>query len=318
MEMEREPIGLVRGNTDPKLVWHGVRVWETFEGSAQILPEVPIIGEFDLKDTVLYALKPDSHPGEFEVHLVYDGTMEMWVDAPENPLTIRRGFGIMTRPGQLHGGVHESLRPARWTWLRFVFPAEKKQALPGISAVETFRIRNLLAQSRTPVFSYSHELGDCLRRLLEEHRRGLVDVQTAARGVFLEFLAWLQRDLLRASNTGVPSGVKISPEIQRSITYVDRNIGMSFSVDQMAEAACLSPSQFRRLFHEQMGLGPHDYLVHRRVENSKGMLLNSKKSVTDIALDLGFASSAHFAAVFRRFVGITPSQFREQRNTLAK
>ena len=90
----------------------------------------------------------------------------------------------------------------------------------------------------------------------------------------------------------------------------------SFSIDQMADAACLSASQFRRLFHEQTGQSPHDYLVRRRVECSKEMLKESKKSITDIAMDMGFASSAHFASVFRRFVGIAPLQFREQQKTV--
>ena len=310
--MIKNPLGLVQGNTDPKLVWHGIKAWETFEGPTQILPEVPIIGEFDLKDTVLYALKPDRHIGEFEVHLVYHGVMEVWVDSPEQPLIINRGSGVITRPGQLHGGVHEALQPARWMWIRIAFPTDKSGFLPGISSRETHRIRQDLAGVATPTFRFSHELGDCLRRLLDEHRRGLPGMQTAARGIFLEFLVWLHRDLLHAPQPPTVARPMLSPEIKRGIEYADKNLGMSFSIDQMADAACLSASQFRRLFHEQTGQSPHDYLVRRRVECSKQMLKESKKSITDIALDMGFASSAHFASVFRRFVGITPLQFREQ------
>jgi len=316
MAVIKNPLGLVQGNTDPKLVWHGIKAWETFEGPTQILPEVPIIGEFDLKDTVLYALKPDRHIGEFEIHLVYHGVMEVWVDSPANALVITRGGGLITRPGQLHGGVHEALQPARWMWIRIAFPPDKSGFLPGISSRETNRIKQGLAEVANPTFRFSHELGDCMRRLLDEHRRALPGVQTAARGIFLEFLVWLHRDLLHAAQPPAASGAQLSPEIKRGIEYADKNLGRSFSIDQMADAACLSASQFRRLFHEQTGQSPHDYLVRRRVECSKEMLKESKKSITDIAMDMGFASSAHFASVFRRFVEIAPLQFREQQKTV--
>ena len=309
--------GAVRDIT-PDVIWPGLRRWDIFEGPTRILPEVPLIGEVDLKNMVPDALKADRHLGQFEVHLVYDGIREMWLNAPETPFTIRCGFGIVIQPGQWHGGVQEALYPARYIAIRFRIPKSNTAALPGISPCQTAKIRQTLEQVKAPDFIYSPELGECLRRLLDEHRQRGPGMEAAARGFFLEFLAWLQRDLLRAAGAVTTGGGMISPKIKRSMEYVDNNIGTSFSINSMAEAADLSPSQFRRIFHEEMGLRPHDYLARRRVEMAKKMLLDTKQSVTDIAMELGFASGAHLALAFRRFVGTAPLQFRTQRGTKAQ
>jgi AraC-like DNA-binding protein len=295
-------------------IWPGLRCWDIFEGPKRILPEVPFVGEFNLKNVVPDALKADRHIGQFEVHLIYDGIRELWIDVPENILSIRSGYGIILQPGQWHGGARNAQYRAWYNSIRFQIPCGRAAALPGMSPRQTAEIRRTIAGVETPIFNFSSVLGDSLRKLIDEHRNRDIGMQVATRGAFLEFLAWLQRDLLRSQNAvdrrgGIPA---LSPEIQNSLDYLEKNIGISLSVKNMAEAAGLSTSRFRRLFHKQMGLSPHDYLARRRVELSKIILRTDKKSVTDVAMDLGFASAAHFALVFRRYVGVAPSQWRNQ------
>ncbi len=297
-----------------KIVWPGMRRWDIFEGPTRILPEVPFIGEFDLKNVVPNVLKADHHADQFEVHLIYDGIRELWVDAPENILSIRSGFGIILQPSQWHGGAMDAQYPAWYNSIRFKIPIGKAATLPGVSLRQIAKIRQTLERVETPIFKFSSVLGNSLRRLLDEHRQRDRGMEVAARGAFLEFLAWLQRDLLRLQDTGSVNKTTSEPsaQIKNSLTYLEENLGTSFSVENMAEAAGLSPSRFRRLFHSQMGLSPHDYLARRRVELSKPLLRTGKKSVTEVAMDMGFASAAHFALVFRQFVGMAPSQWRNR------
>lgn len=308
------------GGDRSKVIWPGLWRWDIFEGPTRILPEVPLIGELDLKNVVPDALKADRHIGQFEVHLVYDRIRELWLDTPETPFTVRRDFGIIIQPGQLHGGVREAQYPAWYIAIRFRIPEGRTAMLPGISPRQTAEIRQALTSVENPIFKFSSELGSALHHLLDEHRQRRLGMEVAARGFFLEFLAWLRRDLQRApcSQSTAAAGAgsaALSPEIARGLAYLERNIGISLSVDKIAEAAGVSPGRFRRIFHEQIGLSPHDYLARRRVELSKSMLADSQRSVTDVAMDLGFASSAHFALVFRRFVGMAPAQFRDHGKT---
>ena len=302
------------GRNSAKGIWPGLRCWDIFEGPTRILPEVPFVGEFNLKNVVPDALKADRHIGQFEVHLIYDGIRELWIDVPENILSIRSGFGVLLRPGQWHGGVRNAQYRAWYNSIRFQIPSGRAAALPGMSSRQTVELRRAIVRMQTPIFNFSSALGDSLRRLIDEHRNREIGMQLATRGAFLEFLAWLQRDLLRSQSAAEKRGdiPVLSPEIQNSLDYLEKNIGISLSVKSMAEAAGLSTSRFRRLFHKQMGLSPHDYLARRRVELSKIILRRDKKSVTDVAMNLGFASAAHFALVFRRYVGVAPSQWRNQ------
>jgi AraC-like DNA-binding protein len=73
-------------------------------------------------------------------------------------------------------------------------------------------------------------------------------------------------------------------------------------------------SQFRRA----TGLRPHEYLLRRRIEHAKRLLLESKHNVLDVALRCGFRTQAHFTTVFKRFVGETPYCWRKKRMSIDK
>jgi AraC family transcriptional regulator len=77
----------------------------------------------------------------------------------------------------------------------------------------------------------------------------------------------------------------------------------------------MGPRQFERLFVRSMGLPPHQYILRRRIAGSKDLLLNSQLSLAEISDRLGFHNQAHFATTFRNKVGVSPSAFRERRNS---
>ena len=61
------------------------------------------------------------------------------------------------------------------------------------------------------------------------------------------------------------------------------------------------------------GLTPNDYLLKLRIDEAKRRLCHgADQSVTDLAFDLGFSSSQYFSTVFKKFTGLTPSQYRAQ------
>jgi AraC family transcriptional regulator len=70
----------------------------------------------------------------------------------------------------------------------------------------------------------------------------------------------------------------------------------------------MSPYHFLRLFRDSSGLTPHQYLVYRRVEMAKSMLLRDDLSVAEVAQRLGFADQSHFTRHFRRLTGAPPGQ----------
>ena len=78
------------------------------------------------------------------------------------------------------------------------------------------------------------------------------------------------------------------------------------TLDQLADAACLSVNHFIRAFHQQTGVTPHRHVVLRRLERGITLLKKPGKSVAEVADGVGFATPAHFVATFRRTMGVTP------------
>jgi AraC family transcriptional regulator len=72
----------------------------------------------------------------------------------------------------------------------------------------------------------------------------------------------------------------------------------------------LSRCHFCRSFKASFGLSPHKYHSSRRVERAKLLLADLDRSVTDIALEVGFSETSSFTAVFRKLVGYAPTGYR--------
>ena len=99
-------------------------------------------------------------------------------------------------------------------------------------------------------------------------------------------------------------------QLRRAIELLESNLTGTPSLHQLAAHVGLSPTHFCTAFRQSTGHPPHRYLLHRRVAHAQSLLTRSHLSLTEIALSSGFASSSHFANVFRRIAGTTPSAWR--------
>jgi AraC family transcriptional regulator len=107
------------------------------------------------------------------------------------------------------------------------------------------------------------------------------------------------------SRSGLPKW-----RLKRVAAYVDENIGEAITLAGMAAAAGLSRMHFAAQFRIATGIRPHEFVMRRRIEHAKQMLLETRDSLVQVALSVGFQTQAHFTTVFRRFVGDTPYQWR--------
>ena len=113
------------------------------------------------------------------------------------------------------------------------------------------------------------------------------------------------------SRSGSPSlpGYKL-----RQITdWMAEHVAEEFNLDRLAGQAGLSKFYFNRLFKSAMGMSPSRYHINLRMDGAKRLLRETKKSVVDVALDVGYANPSHFAQLFRRETGLSPSDYRRQR-----
>lgn len=99
--------------------------------------------------------------------------------------------------------------------------------------------------------------------------------------------------------------------INRVIDHIRGNLDRPLKLDELARVACFSEFHFHRIFRAVSGETLNHFTNRVRLEKAARLLRFSGRSVTDIALDCGFSSSATFSRAFRSSYDTTPSQFRK-------
>ena len=82
------------------------------------------------------------------------------------------------------------------------------------------------------------------------------------------------------------------------------------SIDELADAARMSPSHFIRAFGRTTGVTPHQYVLTHRIERAMGLLAEPGRSIAEVADGVGYGSPSHFVASFKRRLGMTPGAYR--------
>ena len=102
----------------------------------------------------------------------------------------------------------------------------------------------------------------------------------------------------------------LDQRMARVCDYIEAHLGEKLELAEMAAVACLSPFHFLRSFKAIIGDTPHQYVVRRRVERAKAMIVGSQLPLADVAYAVGFSSQAHMTSAFKAAYGTTPAKFR--------
>jgi AraC family transcriptional regulator len=92
------------------------------------------------------------------------------------------------------------------------------------------------------------------------------------------------------------------------IDFIESNLDQRLTLDELAALAQLSVPHFKVLFRETLGMPVHRYVVQRRVERAKALLLQGKLSASQVALETGFSHQSHMAHWMSRLLGLTPRE----------
>jgi len=103
------------------------------------------------------------------------------------------------------------------------------------------------------------------------------------------------------------------------IDYINENLDQVLSLEKMAKIACYSQFHFHRLFRTVIGETINKYIQRLRVEKAAvQLILNPKKTITEIALDCGFSSSQSLAKVFNHYFKMSASKWRTNHFNISK
>lgn len=127
-------------------------------------------------------------------------------------------------------------------------------------------------------------------------------------GIFLAArLAQVAGEKTRKSQAANPLDRRRAVE---TALWIDAHAHQPLDLDATAREAGLSSFHFLRIFGKVLGVTPHQYLIRARLRRAAGLLAQHSLSITDVALEAGFADLSNFVRTFHRAAGVSPRGFR--------
>lgn len=117
----------------------------------------------------------------------------------------------------------------------------------------------------------------------------------------------------RARPAPRPTGGLSTKQLVRVTDYVEAHLGGDLSLLPLARLAGVSASHFRVLFKRAAGVPVHQYVIRRRVERARALIVEGELTMSQIALEAGFSHQSHMARCMRQVLGVTPSHIGRPR-----
>lgn len=105
----------------------------------------------------------------------------------------------------------------------------------------------------------------------------------------------------------------LTPPIVETISYIEKSYYQNPSLEETANVAGFSPAYFSRLFHTQMGKSYSEYLSSVKLHHASILLVQTDKSIMEIAQETGFCHGNYLNELFKKKMGMTPGQFRKRK-----
>ena len=245
------------------------------------------------------------HTHDFiEIVYVCDGIANHCVNGVEYEL--KRGDLLFINYGATH-----SFKPnGEVTYIRLVFYPETIEE--HVSLQNAFGVLTLTAFQE--IFNEDHgviaflgtartEIEELLNSMLKESEGSQI-LREMALDAYMELLIL---KLIRKVS-GEIDGDDIWPDISR---YIEENLDQDLSLSALSKKCFYNPSYFSRIFRERYSIPLSEYVMQKRIEKAKDLLLTTDCAINKIALMVGFNNKSFFYKVFYKFYGTTPLQCRK-------
>ena len=270
------------------------------------VPECVVLGKSDYKRA--YPPLPE-HRHFKVVELAYVETGHQPYDIDGQHFTLLGGEGTVIPPDTPHSSDGHPSYPGKRMWLQLQLPKKPKSSWLGLSPAEAEPLLKML-QGSTHLFcsKWPTDFPKRINDLFTLFDRPASPVRTAALRTSLLAILFELLDLTLTT----PSSAN-QKRIRKATDWAEKELANTITLEQLADIAGLSLSNFKRVFKEIAGITPHAYILRRRIDRAQELLRSGEGSVTEIAFACGFSSSQYFATAFKRITGMTPNDVLKNR-----
>ena len=216
-------------------------------------------------------------------------------------------------PGNLvfipSGTLHRTIAPGRSGYERYVVNFFETQLDGFIRRIGRGAFDKLLHRG---CLELPPDITRRVRHDLAAMDQELKNKEPFSNAAAVHFLEDLLLCALRYGTPAPPCTGETADKVQQVARYISENYTEPLTLRDAAQLAGLEETYFSRRFKILTGFGFHEYLTQTRLLAAEQMLENSDLSMVTIAEQCGFSNSNYFGDVFRRWKGVSPSQYRKQ------
>ncbi|CAM2079254.1 MULTISPECIES: AraC family transcriptional regulator [Clostridia] len=154
-----------------------------------------------------------------------------------------------------------------------------------------------------------------LNTLVHEVEEKESNYELACKSILTLFIIYISRNaqstLLIADNPE-----KLNIECVKIKNYIDSHYSENITLDILSNLSYVNKFHLVHLFTKQMGISPINYLINRRIEESKNLLTTTNYTIRDISTIVGFSNSSYFSQMFKKFTGYSPRMYKNKYTTL--
>lgn len=116
-------------------------------------------------------------------------------------------------------------------------------------------------------------------------------------------------DILKATTQTASVSQRLDKDFHVVTEFLKKNLYRSLTLDEIANRCSMSVSKLKLLFRKKHGNGPINYFIELKIEEAKRLLRDGKMNCTEISAKLGFASLHYFSRLFKKIVGVSPTEY---------
>lgn len=223
-------------------------------------------------------------------------------DGNEHEFYIHTGQGFLIFPNQVTTYWADKDHPWEYTWIEF----------DGVYASEI--IKNAGLSMANPIYRVADKVAG--QTLMETMLEMAGDTDRTHFYKMSKLYLFADCLIRAAGGTSMPSVSNPSVSdyyLQTAFLYIEKNFMNNISVESIAARCNIHRNRLLKLFKDQIGQGPQEYLIKYRMSKAAQLLITTGLSVNEIGNAVGYTNQLHFSRAFKSVYGISPKYFREQK-----
>lgn len=163
-------------------------------------------------------------------------------------------------------------------------------------------------------FHFTNDVGiyQILQRLLflftEDHPSKDLFVDNMLQELIVRILQANSKKIYTEKTLTISSSNRLAFVIQ----YIRENLHQPLSIETLSEKACMSESHFHRVFKNELGISPVDFINDERIKLAASLLQDPKRKIKEVFMECGFENRSYFNRVFKRKKQLSPSEYQSK------